>query len=54
MTPEEKELSDLKKRIRTIEMENDILKKSAEHHFQERIIDLWIYQENSVKSGGSK
>jgi len=28
MTPEEKELSDLKKRFRTIEMENDILKKA--------------------------
>lgn len=28
MTPEEKELSDMKKRIRDIEMENDILKKA--------------------------
>ena len=35
-TPEEMELSDMKKRIRDIEIENDILKKSAGLHFQER------------------
>ena len=33
-TPEEKELSEMKKRIRDFEMENDILKKPG-HHFQE-------------------
>jgi len=43
-TPEEKELNEMKKRMRDIEMENDILKKRWAS-FPRVIVDLWIYQE---------